>query len=172
MILSKFDGFEVHPLVLLGNGDNAPKNEAITAEGYEQCERDDPKLFCWGVYGHLIPDASRNIGGLESIADCATEAEAEALAELLEEHRKLAKLKETIADMASMIPPNGFEGNDSREVISTVISWAEEFERNFSEKENDQGLYLEKVETVFRDKWHAKYGFESPEAEWNACDAE
>lgn len=84
--LSKYDGFEVHPCRYTPAD---PDSEKVTPGNYEVCDREDPDVFCWSVYGHLIPDAQKNVGGIESIADCATEEEANDLAYLLEAHKKM-----------------------------------------------------------------------------------
>ena len=58
---SLFDGYEVHPCVII---------ETDEGQAFDQCERDDPNLAVWGVYGHL------KTGGLEWISDHSSEAEA------------------------------------------------------------------------------------------------
>lgn len=76
---SKFEGYEIHPCTLHYEDNGIDRY-------YDQCEPDDPNLFCWSLYGvvrHAVVDGIHE-GGLDCIADFATEAEAEYFKAILE----------------------------------------------------------------------------------------
>jgi len=62
-IAQPFDAVEVHPCQIIEKGTEGKKDVV------EQCEPEDADF--WSVYIHLVS------GGLECIADCVTEQEAE-----------------------------------------------------------------------------------------------
>ncbi len=62
----KWDNVEVHPVVYL------PEHDC-----FDQCDEDDPNLYCWSVYLHQIK------GGIQCIADLPTKELAEQLAKLI-----------------------------------------------------------------------------------------
>lgn len=66
--LTLYDGVEVHPVSW------NPENGDC-----ETCERDDPELAMWSVYLHIVPTVTE--GGVQCIADFATEEEAIAFAQ-------------------------------------------------------------------------------------------
>lgn len=66
-----FDCFEVHPCRVVGEDKSLP----IAIQSIEQCEPNEAEF--WSVYVHLIG------GGLDCIADCETEKQANELVEFL-----------------------------------------------------------------------------------------
>ena len=71
--LPVYDAVEIHPCAL-----SQPEGETIAV--FEQCEEDDPELAIWCVYLHCVA------GGVQSLADCGTRAEAEAVADVVEKN--------------------------------------------------------------------------------------
>lgn len=76
----KFDEFEYHPCKVVDEDKNLKKE----IQSIEQCEPEEAEF--WSVYVHLIG------GGLDCIADCATEDEAKQLIEILEYVRIFGKV--------------------------------------------------------------------------------
>jgi hypothetical protein len=74
--LTLYDGVEVHPVV-------REFTQGIPIEYFEITHPDDPKIYCWSVYLHLID------GGVECIADCPTQETALLIADVLEQKLKV-----------------------------------------------------------------------------------
>jgi hypothetical protein len=84
---SKFDGFEVHPVKKVDGGDSP-------YDCFEQCEENDPELYAWAVYGHVVDK------GLECIADCPSKEMSELVKAALEiaffKHESLVSTAKTV----------------------------------------------------------------------------
>src|SRR6266403_3377975 len=72
--LPVYDAVEVHPCVLVGVTHPINKTHGV----YDLCDEDDPDIATWCVYLHCVQ------GGIQSVADCVTKAEAEAVADAIE----------------------------------------------------------------------------------------
>lgn len=68
--LTQYDAVEIHPV----SKQTAPDG----VEMFDQCDPHDADLHCWSVYLHC------RTGGLDCIADCASEPDAQLVALALE----------------------------------------------------------------------------------------
>lgn len=95
--LSKYDSFEVHPVVALdGQGNVIPcdKMRETVVDAVEECQEDEVDIYSWAVYGHIPhpprsggqykpPFMEADRGGIFCLADCPDRETAEFIQRLL-----------------------------------------------------------------------------------------